>query len=92
MAVFTWHTKQVGNDDEGELCCDVDDEVSLTRLNHRIKECIGRLVNGGFQVAHHAGREALVDEATVTSVHGRVHVEHHELLLHEFFFGQLVDE
>ena len=41
---------------------------------------------------HHAGGEALIDEAPVTSVQGRVHVEHHEPQLLRAVLGHLPQE
>ena len=50
-------------------------------LDHLVDDGVGGAVDALLEVAHHAGREALVDEAPVAGVEGRVHVEHHQALL-----------
>ena len=61
-----------------EIC---GDEVGLTRLDHLVDDGVGGAVDALLEVAHHAGGEALVDQAPVAGVEGRVHVEHHQALL-----------
>ncbi len=61
-----------------EIC---GDEVGAPRLDHLVDDGVGGAVDALLEVAHHAGREALVDQAPVAGVEGRVHVEHHQALL-----------
>ena len=58
-------------------------------LDDLVDDGVGRAVDALLEVAHHAGREALVDEAPVAGVQGRVHVEHHQALLGHLVVGHL---
>ena len=58
-------------------------------LDHLVDDGVGGAVDALLEVAHHAGREALVDEAPVAGVQGRVHVEHHQALLGDLVLVEL---
>ena len=83
--VLLGHAEQLGDHEERELGRDLLDEVGRAALADGVDDAVGVPDDLLLEVAHHLGREALVDQAAVTRVHGRVHVDHHQLLL-----GQLV--
>jgi hypothetical protein len=83
--VLLGHPEQLGDDQQGELGRDLLDEVGRAALAHRVDDAVGVPDDLLLQIAHQLRGEALVDQTTVAGVHGRVHVEHHQLLL-----GQLL--
>ena len=61
-------------------------EISVTKSASPVSMTSSMMASVGavdalLEVAHHAGGEALVDEAPVAGVQRRVHVEHHQALL-----------
>ena len=70
---------------ERQLGRDLLDEVRRAALADRVDDAVGVPDDLRLEVAHHLRGEALVDQAAIARVHGRVHVDHHQLLL-----GQLV--
>ena len=83
--VLLGDAQQLGDDEQGQLGRDLLDEVRRAALAHRVDDAVGVPDDLRLEVAHHLRGEALVDQAAVARVHGRVHVDHHQLLL-----GQLV--
>ena len=91
-AVLLGHAEQLGDDEERELGRDLLDEVGRAALAHRVDDAVGVPDDLLLQVAHHLGGEALVDQPAVARVHGRVHVDHHQLLLGQLVVVHLVEE
>ena len=91
-AVLLGHAEQLGDDEERELGRDLLDEVGRAALAHRVDDAVGVPDDLLLQVAHHLGGEALVDQPAVARVHGRVHVDHHQLLLGQLVLVHLVEE
>ena len=89
MAVVLGDAEQLGDDLEWELGGDVGDEVGPAFPGDLVDDGVGGAVDALLEVAHHAGREALVDEAPIAGVEGRVHVQHHQGLLLDVRFRHL---
>ena len=68
VAVLLGDAEELGDDLEGELGGEVGDEVGLALLDDGVDDGVGGAVDALLEVAHHAGREALVDEAPVAGV------------------------
>ena len=92
VPVLVGDAEQIGDDDQGELGGDVGDEVGLPRLDHRVDDVVGGLVDVLVKLVDHPRREALVDQSPVAGVEGRVHVEHEHLLLGQVVIAQLPEE
>ena len=91
-AVLLGHAEELGDDEERELGGHLLDEVGRAPLADRVDDPVGVPDDLLFQVAHHLGGEALVDQPAVARVHGRVHVDHHELLLRQLVVVHLVEQ
>ena len=83
VTILLGHAEELGDHLERELGRDLRDEVGLPVLDHLVDDGVGGAVDALLEVAHHARREPLVDEAPVPGVQGRVHVEHHQALLRD---------
>ena len=79
--VLLGHAEQLGDDQQWQLGRDLLDEVGRAPFAHGVDDAVGVADDLLLQVAYQFGGEALVDQAPVTGVHGRVHVQHHQLLL-----------
>ena len=91
-AVLLGDAEQLGDDEQRELGRDLLDEVGRAALAHGVDDAVGVPDDLLLEVPHHLGREALVDQAPVARVHGRVHVDHHQLLLGQLVVVHLVEE
>ena len=89
VAIVVGNAEELGDDLEGQLGREVGDEVGLALLDHLVDDGVGRAVDAGLEVAHHARREPLVHQSAVAGVERGVHVEHHQALLGDLVLGQL---
>ena len=90
--VLLGHAQQLGDDEEREFGRDLLDEVGGAALAHRIDDAVGVSDDLRFQVAHDFRGEAFVDQPAVAGVHGRVHVQHHHLLLDQLLVVHVGEE
>ena len=90
VAVLLGDAEELGDDLEGELGREVGDEVGLgpVSMTESMMASAERWMLSSRSRTMR-GREALVDEAPVAGVQGRVHVEHHQALLGLLVVGHL---
>ncbi len=91
LAIFLGHAQEIGDRLKREFGRDIDDEVALAALDHRVDDGRGPPREDLVQLADAAGREALAHDLPQRRVVRWVHVQHHQLLARQVVGAQVVD-